>query len=68
MKKFKNKYRIPSARLQHWDYTWHGAYFITVCTHQCRHLFGNIIAGNDGVQPNEPNRFNGTYVERNKKT
>lgn len=30
--KFQNKYRIPSARLQKWDYQWAAAYFITVCT------------------------------------
>ena len=28
MKKFQNKYRIPSARLQNWDYGANGAYFI----------------------------------------
>ncbi|PIZ05861.1 MAG: transposase, partial [Flavobacteriales bacterium CG_4_10_14_0_8_um_filter_32_5] len=32
MDKFKNKYRIPSARLKNWDYGSNGAYFITICT------------------------------------
>jgi hypothetical protein len=32
MDKFKNTYRIPSARHPHWDYRWAGAYFITICT------------------------------------
>ena len=32
MEKFKGKYRIPSARLQTWNYGWNGAYFITICT------------------------------------
>jgi REP element-mobilizing transposase RayT len=32
MKKFQNKYRIPSARAQWWDYGNDGAYFITICT------------------------------------
>jgi REP element-mobilizing transposase RayT len=46
MDKFKNKYRIPSARLQNWDYSSKGAYFITICTHNRAHLFGEII-GNE---------------------
>jgi len=45
MDKFKNKYRIPSARLQHWDYRWTGAYFITICTQNREHYFGNITEG-----------------------
>jgi putative transposase len=41
--KFKNKYRIPSARLQNWDYGSNGAYFITICTQNRQHLFGEIV-------------------------
>ena len=41
--KFRNKYRISSARLQNWDYGWDGAYFITICTKNRRHYFGEII-------------------------
>jgi REP element-mobilizing transposase RayT len=41
--KYKNKYRIPSARLQNWDYGWNGAYFITICTHNREQYFGKII-------------------------
>ena len=41
--KFKNKYRIPSARLQSWDYSNNGAYFITICTQNRNHFFGKII-------------------------
>lgn len=40
--KFQNKYRIPSARLQTWDYRWEGAYFITICTQNRIHYFGEI--------------------------
>ena len=29
---FKNKYRVNSLRLQHWDYSWPAMYFITICT------------------------------------
>jgi putative transposase len=42
MKKFQNKYRIPSARLQNWDYGENGAYFITICTKNMVHYFGNV--------------------------
>jgi REP element-mobilizing transposase RayT len=43
MGKFQNKYRIPSARLQHWDYRWAGAYFITICTQKRIHFLGDIV-------------------------
>lgn len=41
--KFQNKYRIPSARWQSWDYSSEGLYFITINTvhHEC--LFGSIV-------------------------
>jgi len=42
MEKYRNKYRIPSARLQTWDYRWAGAYFITICTQNREHYFGSI--------------------------
>jgi len=43
--KYQNKYRISSARLYNWDYGANGAYFITVCTHNRVHYFGDIING-----------------------
>ncbi len=43
--KFRNKFRIPSARLQNWDYGSDGAYFITICTKGRMHNFGEIING-----------------------
>ena len=42
--KYKNKYRIPSARLQGYDYGKNGAYFITICTNERIHYFGDIIS------------------------
>jgi len=41
--KFQNKYRVPSARWQSWDYSSEGLYFITINAvhHEC--LFGTII-------------------------
>ena len=41
--KFQNKYRIPSARLQNWDYGSHAAYFVTICTKHREHYFGEIV-------------------------
>ncbi|MFW0716996.1 transposase [Pedobacter sp. N23S346] len=43
--KYQNKYRIPSARLQNWDYSRDGKYFITICTKDRLHHFGKIING-----------------------
>ena len=31
------------TRLKEYDYSQNGAYFITICTHNKRHLFGDII-------------------------
>ena len=45
MEKFQNKYRIPSARLQSWDYGTNAAYFITICTQNRAHFFGDIMDG-----------------------
>ena len=43
--KFQNKYRIPSARWREWNYGDEGAYFITICTKQREHYFGEIENG-----------------------
>ncbi len=43
--KFQNKYRIPSARLQNWDYGCNAAYFVTICTQHRQHYLGDIMAG-----------------------
>jgi REP element-mobilizing transposase RayT len=42
MEKFKSKYRIESARLKNWDYGSNGMYFITICTRNREHFFGEI--------------------------
>ena len=46
MEKYQNKYRIPSARLQSWDYGNNGAYFITICTMNRVHFFGHMVNSN----------------------
>ncbi len=45
MAKFKNKYRIESARLSGYDYSQPGAYFVTICTKNRECIFGKIIDG-----------------------
>lgn len=43
--KFQNKYRNKTFRAQWWDYGWNGAYFITICTKNREHHFGEIENG-----------------------
>ena len=45
MDKFQNKYRIPSTRLQKWDYGWNASYFVTICTANRKCYFDNIVDG-----------------------
>lgn len=45
MKKFKNKYRIQSARAIFWDYRSDGSYFITICVNNRTEWFGDVING-----------------------
>lgn len=43
---FNNKYRVESARLNGWDYSNTGLYYITICTHDMQKYFGEIKNGN----------------------
>jgi putative transposase len=43
--KFKNKYRIESARLKNWDYGWNASYFVTICTKNRTYFFGDVKNG-----------------------
>jgi len=29
---FKNKFKVNTLRLSHWDYSWPGFYYVTICT------------------------------------
>ncbi|UII30145.1 transposase [Fulvivirga ulvae] len=42
---YQNKYRIASARASFWDYGWNASYFITICTQNREHYFGEIVNG-----------------------
>jgi putative transposase len=43
--KFKNKYTIKSARLEGFNYSQNGMYFVTICTKDREHFFGEIKNG-----------------------
>jgi hypothetical protein len=45
MDKYRNKYRSETVRLINWDYGSEGMYFITICTKNREHYFGEIIHG-----------------------
>ncbi len=45
MAKYQNKYRIETIRLSGYDYSQAGAYFVTICTKNRAHLFGEIKNG-----------------------
>ena len=51
MDKFRNKYRIPSARAPWWDYGWNALYFVTICTKEKEHFFGQVV--NEEMQLSE---------------
>lgn len=51
MQKYRNKYRSASLRLSNWDYRNAAAYFITICTHNRQHYFGEIICQRMELSP-----------------
>lgn len=40
--KFLNKFRIESSRLKEWNYSKAAAYYLTICTRNREHYFGEI--------------------------
>jgi len=49
--KFRGKYRVPSARWAAWDYGSNAAYFVTICTANRAHDFGEIADGKMTLAP-----------------
>lgn len=45
MNEFKPKYDRRSIRLREYDYTQPGAYFLTICVHDRKSAFGEIVDG-----------------------
>ncbi|MEI7979947.1 MAG: hypothetical protein WCI53_13950, partial [Bacteroidota bacterium] len=60
-----NKYRIPSARLQNWNYANEEMYFVTICTKNKENYFGKIVNTNNDtnaiLQPTEIGKI--AYIE-----
>lgn len=42
---FKDKYRVKSTRLRDFNYVSNGAYYVTICTKNRQHFFGEIVNG-----------------------
>ena len=42
---YKDKYRFKRMRLQGWDYSWDGAYFVTIKVEGNIKCLGNIVDG-----------------------
>lgn len=57
--KFKNKYRIESARLKFFNYAENGIYFITICTFDREYCFGNVL--NEKIQLSNTGKIANQY-------
>ncbi|MCC5629383.1 transposase [Nostoc sphaeroides] len=44
--KFQGRYRVESTRLPNRNYAANGSYFVTICTSDRLHFFGDVITGN----------------------
>jgi putative transposase len=51
MEKFKDEYRVSSARLPEWDYTSPGYYFVTICTYHHEPFFGRVLNSKVNLSP-----------------
>lgn len=49
MSLYKNKYRIESTRLDVWDYSKYGHYFVTICTKDKLNYFGKVVDENTSL-------------------
>lgn len=48
---FRNRFRIPSARLQGWDYRWPGVYAVTICVNGRLSCLGEVIEDDVELSP-----------------
>jgi len=49
--KYKNKYRIPTNRLRGYDYGAGGCYYVTICTKNREHYFGEVVIETNTESP-----------------
>jgi REP element-mobilizing transposase RayT len=71
--RFKGKYRVESTRVPTWNYAANGWYFVTICTRDSTHFFGEVITsqmefstiGEIAQQfwAEIPKHFNHTYID-----
>ncbi len=71
--KFQGKYRVESTRLPNRNYAANGSYFITICTKNRDHYFGNVVSGQVHLSVigkiaqrfwvDIPNHFDYTYID-----
>lgn len=52
--KFNGKYRIPTNRLRGYDYGQNGLYFVTICTQNREHYFGEIALEHKNKSQGKP--------------
>ena len=57
--RYHQKYRIPSTRLQKFDYSSNGYYFVTICTKDKENCFGEVV--NNKMQLSEIGKIVKTY-------
>lgn len=48
---FRNRFRVPSARLQGWDYRWPGIYAVTICVKDRVCCLGEIVETDVALSP-----------------
>lgn len=62
-KKFKSKYRIPTNRLQGYDCGSNGWYFVTICTENSIHYFGEIVKPHHHLSKTSNENHNAAYLQ-----
>ena len=48
---FRNRFRVPSARLRGWDYRWPGVYAVTICVQGRVCCLGEVMEDNVELSP-----------------
>ena len=48
---FRNRYRVPSARLEGWNYSWPGVYAVTICVQGRDRCLGDVAGDDVALSP-----------------
>ena len=54
MERYRNKYRSDSIRIRNWDYGSPGYYYVTICTAERIHYFGDVVMGDNDLEGERP--------------